>query len=190
MDYYIHQPFSYTLEVSPSSPIACTLGTATIGSSHFSQKTCCESPRCYNTLQGSAVHSEGHLGCLSSQLHTFCLSTDLIMSSLCPLQVSPPGLPKLSLSPYLSIVLGVTLSVIFCLAAGLCRRYAQSQAPDLVHSTLHCSHDLTQLPHTPPSHFHTHLSAISTHTCQLQDHRHQGAPSHASVRPGAWSAVY
>ena len=73
------------------------------------------------------------------------------MSSLCPLQVSPPGLPKLSLSPYLSIVLGVTLSVIFCLAAGLCRRYAQSQAPDLVHSTLHCSHDLTQFPHTPPS---------------------------------------
>ena len=56
------------------------------------------------------------------------------MSSLCPLQVSPPGLPKLSLSPYLSIVLGVTLSVIFCLAAGLCRRYAQSQAPELVHS--------------------------------------------------------
>ena len=29
------------------------------------------------------------------------------------------------MSPYLSIVLGVTLSVIFCLAAGLCRRYAR-----------------------------------------------------------------
>ena len=29
------------------------------------------------------------------------------------------------MSPYLSIVLGVTLSVVFCLAAGLCRRYAR-----------------------------------------------------------------
>ncbi len=41
-------------------------------------------------------------------------------------------MPKLSLSPYLSIVLGVTLSVVFCLAAGLCRRYATLHNPDPV----------------------------------------------------------
>lgn len=41
---------------------------------------------------------------------------------------------KLGLSPYLSIVLGVTLSVVFCLAAGLCRRYAALHNPDLVGS--------------------------------------------------------
>lgn len=41
-------------------------------------------------------------------------------------------MPRLSLSPYLSIVLGVTLSVVFCLAAGLCRRYAALQHPELV----------------------------------------------------------
>ena len=41
-------------------------------------------------------------------------------------------MPKLSLRPYLSIVLGVTISVVFCLAAGLCRRYAAVQNPNLV----------------------------------------------------------
>lgn len=41
-------------------------------------------------------------------------------------------MPALNLSPYLSIVLGVTLSVVFCLAAGLCRRYAQLHSPDPV----------------------------------------------------------
>lgn len=40
-------------------------------------------------------------------------------------QVTPPGGFRLTMSPYLSIVLGVTLSVIFCLAAALCRRYAR-----------------------------------------------------------------
>ena len=43
--------------------------------------------------------------------------------------MTPPGMPRLSLSPYLSIVLGVTLSVVFCLAAGLCRQIRRSAAP-------------------------------------------------------------
>ena len=95
------------------------------------------------------------------------------MSSLCPLQVSPPGLPKLSLSPYLSIVLGVTLSVIFCLAAGLCRRYAQSQAPDLVQSTPHCYHELTQLPHT--------LHSFRTTGIRVHLHIFSCAQAHAAL---------
>ena len=54
------------------------------------------------------------------------------LSPLVPEQIAPPGLPTLKLSPYLSIVLGVTLSVVFCLVAGLCRRYAQLHSPQPV----------------------------------------------------------
>lgn len=56
----------------------------------------------------------------------------LCLSHLSSAQVSPPNAAKLSLSPYLSIVLGVTLSIVFCLAAGLCRRYSQLTTPQVL----------------------------------------------------------
>ncbi len=40
-------------------------------------------------------------------------------------QVAPPQGFHLALSPYMSIVLGISLSAIFCLAAGLCHRYGR-----------------------------------------------------------------
>jgi hypothetical protein len=39
------------------------------------------------------------------------------------LQISAAVVQGLSISPYLSIVLGVVLSIIFCIGAGLCRQY-------------------------------------------------------------------
>ena len=62
------------------------------------------------------------------------------MAVLHVLQVAPPPAPKLSLSPYLSIVLGVTLSVVFCLAAGLCRRYSHLTTPQVTNMTNIKSH--------------------------------------------------
>ncbi len=69
----------------------------------------------------------GFSGCPAGMQHTCKALNSLVLK-----QIAPPSLATLKLSPYLSIVLGVTLSVVFCLAAGLCRRYAHLHSPQPV----------------------------------------------------------
>ena len=47
------------------------------------------------------------------------------------MQVAPPAGIRITLSPYISIVMGITLSAIFCLAAGLCHRYGRLQSESM-----------------------------------------------------------